>query len=52
MLKCRVHDFMGQDAGKFCRVQRLDEIRIVKQGDAIRGHGLNRTRGSPTQTEE
>jgi len=41
MLKSRVHDFMSQDAGKFCRVQRIDKCRIVKQGDAIRGHGLN-----------
>jgi hypothetical protein len=32
----------GHDAGKFCRVQRMDKCRIVKRGDAIRGDGLNR----------
>jgi Putative metallopeptidase domain len=52
MLQCRMHDFMSQDVGKFCRVQRMDKCRIVKQGNAIHGHGLNRVRGQSTQTKE
>jgi len=52
VLKCRVHDFMGQNACKFCRVQRLDKFRIVEKGDAIGGHSLNRARGPSTQTKE
>ena len=34
------------------RVQRLDEIRIVEQGNAVGGHRLNGSRRSCTETEQ
>ena len=47
-----MHYFMGQDACEFCRIQSLDKCRVLEQGEAYRGHGLNGAEARPPQPEE
>ena len=52
MLERGVHDLVGQHPGQRCRVQRIDELRVVVERHAISRHGWNRPLLAPLQAKQ